>query len=127
MAAGDANPVLRRWDERLANWALWFAGADSLGGGSAYDGEFGDTAPRPPPPLVGIALDTDMLVRQLSISHFEAVKAVYVWTGTMLERAQFLGIHPDTLTDRCTAAKWQLEDMDQKRRLAMVKPPKALA
>lgn len=111
MAAGAGNPVLARWHERLTNWALWQAGVDSRGMGSAYDGDWGEGAPRDPPPLIGEAFDTDQLVKRLSLTHFQSVRAVYVWTGTMEERAAYIGIHPDTLTDRCTAAKFALDDM----------------
>ena len=110
------HPVLTRWDLRLTNWALWRAGSDAGGGGYACDGEHGEGAPRPPPPLVGEALDTDMLVQRLSLEHHRAVVAVYVITGSSEDRALWLGISQDGMVDRCNAAMFRLEDMDRQRR-----------
>lgn len=117
------SPVFERWDRRLRNWALWKAGVQSSGAGSAYDGQVWESAPRPPPPLVGEALDTDDLVLQLSTEHVRAVTAYYVWTGSVEESAMELGISRDTLADRITAAQFRLEDLDQARRRGMTKPP----
>lgn len=117
------DPVWKRWDGKLRNWALWITGSESKGVGSAYDGEHGECAPRQPLPLVGEALDTDDLVQRLSIEHNEAVQAVYVWTGTMLERAGYIGIQPRTLNDRCDAAMLRLDVFDRARALGTTRPP----
>lgn len=124
MAARAGNPVLERWNRKLRNWALWYAGSQSTAGGSAYDENFGGAQTRPPPPLVGEAVDTDALVIQLTHDHIAAVRAYYVWSGALTENAVELGITLDCLSDRVTAAKFRLEHLDQLRRRDMVRPPK---
>lgn len=97
------------WDTRLENWALWQMGADSCGNGMAYDGEWGECAPRPPLPLVGQALDTARLVKRLADHQQTALQAWYVWVGTLEDRARILGLHRDTLRNRVNAAKCGLD------------------
>lgn len=115
------SPVLQRWHERLTNWALWVVGSNAMGYGSACDGEHSEGAPRPPPPLVGEALDTDTLVYKLADEQREAIRATYVWTGPVHERAAALGVHANVMRDRVLAAKFRLEELRQERRAAMMR------
>ena len=120
--------IQMRWHRKLENWALWYAGGESKGVGSAYDGTWGDGAPRPPQPLVGEAIDTDQLVNLLPDPQFIAVRACYVWTvGTLADRAAELGIHRDTLSDRITAARYRLEDLSEQRKAGAIRPPIVVA
>lgn len=129
--------VQLRWDRKLQNWALWIVGQSnaSTGGPSR---EWWDAPPRPPQPLVGEALDTDALITRLSYERkdgdpsyganlYEAIRAWYVWTGNIGERAAALKIHHDTLHDRVRAARYRLEDLDQIRRRDATRPPNMLA
>src|SRR5690348_3170464 len=104
------SPVLEYWDQRLTNWALWEVGLASVGV-SAYDGEWGECAPRPPPPLVGEALDTDRLVRRLEADLYAAVRAHYIWTGYEYDKAAALKIAHKTLIDRVRIARFKLDDL----------------
>jgi hypothetical protein len=120
--------VQQRWDAKLVNWALWIVGQSS--GVSAPDREWWNHPPRPPQPLVGEALDTDELLSALAsedirqgLDRYQAVRAWYVWTGSVSERAASLRIHPDTLLDRVRAARYRLEDLDQARRRDATRPP----
>ena len=122
--------IQARWHDKLENWALWYAGSESRRGGSAYDGEWGVGAPRPPQPLVGEAVDTDQLVSIISRENpgqFVAIRAWYVWTGTLEQRAHDLGIHRDTLRDRVVAARYRLDELDQERRRGAIRPPMTVA
>lgn len=102
------------WDERLENWALWKAGGTSTGV-SAYDGMWGDGAPRPPPPLVGEALDTDTLVGKLALKLQQAVIAWYVWSGALEFRSRDMDMDPKTLRTLVATAKEELERLDGER------------
>ena len=117
------DTVFKRWDAKLTNWGLWVAGRYSSGVGSAYEGQYWKSAPRPPPPLVGPALDTDDLVQKLTDEHREAVTVMYVWSGSLIIRAEEIGVQPRTLNDRCDAAMLVLERLDMERSRARVKPP----
>lgn len=114
-----ADPVARNelsrlrsqwWDTRLENWALWKAGSGS-GVGCATDGTYGGDFTRPPNPLVGEAMDDDRLIVQLEPRLQEALRARYVWNGTIEERAADLGVHRNTLTNRVEEAKGVLEGL----------------
>ena len=98
------------WDARLENWALWRMGAGT-GIGAATDGTWGGEFTRPPPPLVGEAVDTDRLVVKLELRLQDALRARYIWTGTMEERASDLGIHRNTLANQVEEAKGALEGL----------------
>lgn len=114
-----------RWDRRLANWALYKAGVDSVSRAveeryrRVRQGDWRiDTSepPKKPQPLVGEALDTDRLVRQLIPEHHKAVEVVFLWTypETLEARCAELNppIHRNTLTNRLNAAKQHLEELD---------------
>lgn len=132
--------VQTRWDKRLTNWALWMVGGGDTGRSTspypAYRdhvqtrGRFESGTPMPRP-LVGEALDTDVLVvrlAQINFDQYQAIRAWYVWTGSIADRARTLGIHPDTLTDRVTAARYKLEDLELWRKCNAIKPtPSMLA
>ena len=112
------------WSARLENWALWYVGGESSGVSSYNAIAEEDTAPRPPPPLIGEAVDTDALLVKLNAVRpelFEAVRAWYVWTGTKQMKARQMGIHPDTLADRVRAAKYRLESLEGDRKAAMTR------
>lgn len=109
-----------RWDRKLVNWALWKVGQSKESHHGA-PGDWWNCPPRPPQPLVGEALDTDDLVRELPDEQQEALTAWYVWTGDLQDRALFLGIHRDTLRDRVVAARWRLDTLDQTRRYRLQK------
>lgn len=113
MVVRDGLTELRSawWDDRLENWALWKMGAGSTGLGLATDGTWGGDCTRPPPPLVGEASDTDRWVMRLELRLHDAVIAQYVWTGAQEERAGRLGIHANTLRNRVTEAKEELDAM----------------
>jgi hypothetical protein len=89
-----------------------------------------EEAPRLPPPLVGEALDTDQLVLTLSRESpekYAAIRTFYIWSGTLQMRAEQLGCHVDTLTNRVrAAARYRLDDLDQARRARMLRPQKPL-
>lgn len=99
------------WDHRLENWALWRMGAEATGTGSATDGKWGGEFTRPPPPLVGEALDTEGLVLRLEFRLHEALIAWYVWTGTQEDRALRLHVHANTLRNRVREGKEELDAM----------------
>lgn len=114
-----------RWDARLKNWALWKHGVTADSGVSdAYrsggNWEWWKHPPPPPKPLIGEAIDTDRLVRQLADDHQGALTAHYVWTypETLDARAAELGITRKTLHNRTVAARESLEELDAKRRLS---------
>jgi hypothetical protein len=129
------TPVIEdKWHHRLANWALWKAGVDTVT--RAIEEKYRkvrqgswriDTSepPRLPQPLVGEAMDTDRLVRRLSDEHQEAITVVYVWTypETLEARAASLTppVHRNTLTNRLNAGKQELERMDADRHRATVR------
>lgn len=122
--------VQRRWDGKLTNWALWVCSSAQIGV-SAPDREWWNHPPRPPQPLVGEALDTDELLQALAsedmrrrLDRYQAVRAWYVWTGTLTERAHSLRIHPGTLTDRVVAARYRLDELDCERRRGATRPPR---
>lgn len=98
------------WDIRLDNWGLWKAGGRT-GVGSATDGTFGGEVTRPPPPLVGEAIDTDRLVKRLPEKLQHALEAWYSWTGTVEMRAGALHVHRNTLTIWVAEAKGELDAM----------------
>ena len=116
-----------RWHQRLENWALWKVGGSGAGTTSdAYETgrnwEWWRHPPLNPTPLVGEAIDTDKLVRQLDSEQFEAVEVVFLWTYpyTLEERCADMRkpIHRNTLTNRLNAAKDRLEELDQAQRRA---------
>lgn len=114
--------VQERWDAKLENWALWVCNPARVGR-SAPDPKWWNYPPRPPQPLVGEALDTDELLQSLagedvrqSLDRYQAVRAWYVWTGSLLEKAATLRIHRDTLADRVYAARFRLDELDLLRR-----------
>lgn len=117
------NPVFRRWNARLDNWALWLVG-QSGSASSACDGNWGEGVPRPPPPLVGEALDTDDLVTRLSPPKQDAVKAMYVHIGTVDERAAELGIGRKALDERVDQAMFDLEEMWRRKQVKAGIPDK---
>jgi hypothetical protein len=122
------NDTRDKWDERLENWAAWVLGSDQQGGAARISSIYAPAKirsgfeSRPPPPLVGMANDTDDLVAQLCREHFMAVRAWYVWTGSVEIRAADLGCHPNTLRDRVRAAKDRLDVLDQERQRRQVRP-----
>ena len=69
-----------------------------------------------PLPLIGEASDVDRLVCRLDANHQRALVATFIWTGTVAERAESLGVHPDTLRARTRAAIFRLDDLEQARR-----------
>lgn len=117
--------VSERWDRILENWALWRRGgthAASTISSIYHRGESCDRWRRwdergtPPPPAInGEAIDADAMVLRLSDPLRRAVDAWYCWTGTLAERAQYLGCHADTLRNRVSAAKGELERMRLER------------
>lgn len=113
------------WDERLENWALWKHGVQ--GNGSVSDAyrsggswQWWLHPPAQPKPLVGEALDTDRLVRQLADEKQEALTVRYVWTypETLEQRAAMLGISDRALRKRVAAAREDLENLHAERRRA---------
>lgn len=110
--------IVDRWMRRLENWALWSVSGARTSISSAYDGTWGDGAPRLPPPLVGEALDTDTLLHKLPKHEQDTIVAKFVWTvpETIGERATQLGIHPNTFNARLKAAAYRLEDLQEARR-----------
>ncbi len=84
----------------------------------ACDGNWGEGAPMPPQPLVGAALDTDGLVAQLVRDHREALIVWYVWTGPWELRLLDTTVPYETLRDRVRASKFELDELNQGRRLA---------
>jgi len=115
--------ILQRWTSRLENWALYVTSGNmqhSPGVSSIYrsNGYRFDFTPRNPAPLIGDASDVDALIVQLSDAHRDALKATFIWTGTVADRAATLRIHPNTLRDRTIAACYRLEDLDKARRRA---------
>lgn len=111
------------WDQRLENWALWKLDGSSVAGGSAYDGTWDDGAPRPPPPLVGAALDTNALVVKLEPASLqEALTARYVWSGPVDLRARDCGMSERHLRFLVYTAKAQLERLDGERRKPLTNP-----
>jgi hypothetical protein len=114
--------VLERWERRLQNWSLWCVRGSStsshISGIYRGDDRFrGDYVG--PQPLAGDALDVDGLVARLDEKHGDALRAAYIWTGTVAMCAADLRIHPNTLRARVIAAKFRLEDLDQARRARM--------
>src|SRR6185437_8683343 len=117
MAEKLTRAVDRKWDERLENWAMWYAGDKvhhaetdayerlekrdtSDPGTSAAVWETAD-----PPALKGEALDTHALVISLPPkpdrpTMFEAVRARYCWQGTLESIAADLGVERTTLWRR---------------------------
>lgn len=121
--------VQERWDAKLTNWALWIVG-QSKSSPTACDGEFGEGAPRPPPPLVGEALDTDRLLQRLlaeSREQYDAVDAWYVWSGSQQERAERLNVPYTTWRERVIAARFRLEELAILRRAAVAPVLRAFA
>jgi len=119
--------VQRRWDARLDNWALWQVSGAAGPPSSPFPAyrlfassrHWSERANARPQPLVGDALDTDRLVVELareSPERYSAVRAWYVWTGSLADRAAALRIHPDTLHDRVVAARYRLDDLALLRR-----------
>lgn len=113
--------VQDKWNRKLENWALWTVSGSSRGRASFLD--FGSSRHwadvLKPQPLIGEALDVDRLLHRLCLEHadrYAAVRAWYVWTGSLASRAQTLGIHPDTLRDRVRAARYRLEELEIIRR-----------
>jgi hypothetical protein len=97
----------------LQNWALWAVSGARTSISSAYDGVWNDVAPRPPPPLIGEATDTDTLIAKLSTVHRDALTAHYVWTGPAELKAQQLGCCVTSMANRVRAAKFRLDDLYQ--------------
>jgi len=125
--------VQERWDLKLVNWALWVCSSAAVGV-SAPDREWWNHPPRPPQPLVGEALDTDELLQVLAsedilrgLDRYQAVRAWYVWTGSLIERAASLKIHRDTLADRVYAARFRLDELDLLRRRDSIRPVRQTA
>lgn len=128
--------VQERWDRKLQNWALWLVSGGVSGKSSPYPA-YRDHVPSRrwwmaspmPQPMVGDALDTEALICKLAAEgrtgaeQFEALRAWYVWSGNLADRAAVLKIHPDTLTDRVTAARYRLNDLEGLRRRDAFKPP----
>lgn len=137
MASEQLTPYLeRKWEPKLQNWALWAVRNSSAPrdddepsrgdpvGPSAYNRlENEDTRPRqganlwndgdaPPPPIEVDALDTDMRIAFLSEEHRDALRAWYVWSGSLELNAQQLGCHVNTLRNRRAAAIVELERLD---------------
>lgn len=118
--------VQLRWDAKLVNWALWQVSGSSSSSGSPFPAyrlfsvrHWTECVNARPQPLVGEALDTDRLVAVLareSPERYSAVRAWYVWTGTLAERAAALRIHSDTLHDRVVAARYRLDELHLLRR-----------
>jgi hypothetical protein len=115
------NPVLlEAWRSRLENWALWVtcgtsqtsAGVSSIYRSNGYRFDF---TTRPPAPLIGDASDVDALILRLADVHRDALRATYVWTGSIQLKARQLGVCVDTLRNRTIAATWKLDDLDRKR------------
>jgi hypothetical protein len=128
-----SNLMQDRWDSKLVNWALWVCSAGAVGV-SAPDREWWNHPPRQPQPLVGEALDTDALLQTLAsedISHgldrYQAVRAWYVWTGSLFEKAASLKINRDTLADRVYAARFRLDELDLLRRRDSIRLAKVRA
>lgn len=128
--------IQARWHRKLENWALWYAGGESRGVSSAYGAsssagwKWWEHPPRQATPLVGEAVDTDQLVAIVAHDNpgqFSAIRAWYVWSGTVEQRATDLGIHRDTLRDRIVAARYRLDDLDQQRRRGAIRPPMSVA
>lgn len=124
VARDDLTPAVEaKWDRRLENWGLWYAGhSHGTASSSAYERlENQDTrpregaqtyTPRDPPALVGEALDTDMLVSMLIEDQRKALKVWYAWSGSLEFRAEQLGCHVNTLRNRRGAAIVDLERLD---------------
>jgi hypothetical protein len=129
--------VQERWHRKLENWALW-ATSGTVATSSPYpayrmhlpERAWLNHFDRPPQPLVGEALDVDALLTimqgegEIGYKRFVAVRAVYVWTGNLYERAEALHIDPDTLSDRVKAARYRLEDLNEQRKRGAVKAPR---
>lgn len=113
--------VAQRWDTLLANWALWRRGGTRAASvissiyrrGESVDRwrRWDERGTQLPPAINGEAFDTDALVLRLADDQRRAVDAWYCWTGTVAERAEYLGCHADTLRNRVAAAKVELERM----------------
>lgn len=135
-----SQTIQDRWDKRLSNWSLWIVSGGGASNASPYPA-YRDYIPErgwwyagsgAPQAIVGEALDVDAVLVMLQgegergMELYMAVRAVYVWTGSLPDRATALGIHPDTLRDRVTAARYRLDDLDLQRRRGMTKPQRQI-
>lgn len=115
---------MEEWERRLQDWGVYRAsqGKGSCAISSAYDGMFGDGAPRPPLPPLGEVNDTDSLVVKLADELQKTLIVKYVWTvvpDTEEARAAALRIHVNTLRERVKQAKFRLDDLDHARKASI--------
>jgi hypothetical protein len=78
-----------------------------------------------PVPLIGEASDTDRLIGRLTAAQQDAIRASFIWSGTVADRARALGVCADTMRDRVRAACFRLDDLYQAKRRPRAVPQTA--